>query len=980
MRAQPPRVSIDLETTGLHAEQDAIIEIGAVKFAGEAILETFETFIAPGIPLPYRIQRLTGIAPAQLRDAPALVSVLPALQAFLGDLPLVGHNIPFDVAFLRRVGLARRNPQIDTYELASALMPGLKNYTLACVAEALSVPGETHHRALADAQLARQVLLALLGRLEALDTGILEALAALPAPREWTLSYFLRQQVRSRQAPPASGSGFGTLLTSSLGDQLRNQLDVDPEVLALAVAREPAEAAPPMEDVRDQPIAPLAEQVMPCLDEGGALLAEVASTEENLLALAEAAVRWSARTGERVLLVAADGAGMRRLARELLPQARARAGIPPERLPIAEQAEREAYLCPHRWFGAARTSPDGTLAREVVHGLAKLIVWVRETQTGLRAEIALPGQEAQAWDLVRSGGEFGDGWATCAYRRDGYCFAARAQERAEAAPLVVTTHAALAASLTGRGAALPAAARVVVFEAGLLEEELRQSASATIEREPLLALLGRLATVERGGPRAGLLHVAATRLSATGGGNHERAWFDQITSTGNAVDAFFAALRALLAETVSQSGAHAQGEAGDPRLLRLDATARSLASWQTVQSAWEALERRLGAVVKLTRETADAVRAAEGSRRPLAASGVAVELLGIAARLERTAQEGRLALAAEARDGQVCWLRVPYPANDEQSGRAGSRGGNAMPKRRPATSAQSPDTRAPTDKATQDEAGPHQELPPAPVLHRATAHAGMLLAPLCAPNRALMLAGPALAVGGDFEHARGTLGLPEGTHGLAIVPDCVGQTLLGLPEDVPEPNAAHFQRALEELLVALSGALDGRVVALFPSHAALRATCAGIRRNLERQDILVLAQGQDGSVRQLWQTFSTQPRTILLGAGGFWGGRELGEQPPACVLVARLPFPALSDPLHAARAEQWDDPQTQYVVPQAALKLRQALNGLAWSHRRRNAVVLFDRRLQTRGYGPTVLGTLPRCTQRQESAERLVEAIAGWVE
>ncbi|HEX6122601.1 MAG TPA: 3'-5' exonuclease, partial [Ktedonobacterales bacterium] len=104
MRSQPVRVALDLETTGLHPEHDAIIEIGAVKFAGDEVLDTFEALVAPAIPLPYRIQRLTGIAPAKLRGAPPLVTVLPRLREFLGDLPLVGHNIPFDVAFLRRVG------------------------------------------------------------------------------------------------------------------------------------------------------------------------------------------------------------------------------------------------------------------------------------------------------------------------------------------------------------------------------------------------------------------------------------------------------------------------------------------------------------------------------------------------------------------------------------------------------------------------------------------------------------------------------------------------------------------------------------------------------------------------------------------------------------------------------------------------------------------------------------------------------------
>src|SRR5262249_46273921 len=205
-----------------------------------------------------------------------------------------------------------------------------------------------------------------------------------------------------------------------------------------------------------------------------------------------------------------------------------------------------------------------------------------------------------------------------------------------------------------------------------------------------------------------------------------------------------------------------------------------------------------------------------------------------------------------------------------------------------------------------------------------------VLAPLYAPGRSLVLASSALAVAGEFEHARGYFGFPDTTTAVGFGADRAEQTLLGLPDDVPEPNAPHYQHHLDEALVRLASDLNGRLVAIFPSHAALRAAWQGIRRTLEREDILVLAQGQDGSARQLWQTFVSEPRVVLLGAGVFWRGEARVTHPPACVVVTRLPFPALSDPLLAARSEQWADPQSQFVVPQAALKVRLALNGLAW--------------------------------------------------
>ena len=128
------------------------------------MLDTFASLVSINMSLPYRIQRLTGIRPDELRSAPPLSSLHGQLRTFLGDAPLVGHNVGFDVAFLQKVGLARRNPLIDTWELASLLLPNQPNYSLGALGEALGIPADVHHRALADAQLTRELFLLLLQR------------------------------------------------------------------------------------------------------------------------------------------------------------------------------------------------------------------------------------------------------------------------------------------------------------------------------------------------------------------------------------------------------------------------------------------------------------------------------------------------------------------------------------------------------------------------------------------------------------------------------------------------------------------------------------------------------------------------------------------------------------------------------------------------------------------------------------------------
>ena len=99
---------LDLETTGGDRTADAITEVGAVKVRGGECLGTFQTLVNPGRAIPPRITLLTGLTDALVAPAPRIEAVLPSLLEFLRGTILVGHNIGFDVAFLRRALRAGR--------------------------------------------------------------------------------------------------------------------------------------------------------------------------------------------------------------------------------------------------------------------------------------------------------------------------------------------------------------------------------------------------------------------------------------------------------------------------------------------------------------------------------------------------------------------------------------------------------------------------------------------------------------------------------------------------------------------------------------------------------------------------------------------------------------------------------------------------------------------------------------------------------
>ena len=159
MPAAPPAqlVVLDTETTGLDAERDRLIEIGAVRLGPD--LETcarFVTLVDPGVPIPLSITRLTDISDAEVRGAPAFPQALAALRDFAGDAVLVGHNAGFDrdhlAAGARRAALPPlANAWFDTLEAALLLFPELDRHALAILAAAFGIERRAH-RALPDAE------------------------------------------------------------------------------------------------------------------------------------------------------------------------------------------------------------------------------------------------------------------------------------------------------------------------------------------------------------------------------------------------------------------------------------------------------------------------------------------------------------------------------------------------------------------------------------------------------------------------------------------------------------------------------------------------------------------------------------------------------------------------------------------------------------------------------------------------------------
>ena len=159
---------LDLETTGLSPQWDEIIEIGAIKYAGGAEVDRYQTLVRPepdedGRYIDAFIESLTDITNEMLAEAPELPEVLPEFAGWLGDLPIIGYNVNFDVNFLydsclRVLGEPLKNDYIDVLRMARRLYPDLPHHGLADMVAHFGLDEAGAHRAERDCEVTAECL------------------------------------------------------------------------------------------------------------------------------------------------------------------------------------------------------------------------------------------------------------------------------------------------------------------------------------------------------------------------------------------------------------------------------------------------------------------------------------------------------------------------------------------------------------------------------------------------------------------------------------------------------------------------------------------------------------------------------------------------------------------------------------------------------------------------------------------------------
>ena len=927
-------VAIDIETTGLNEDRDAIIEIGAVRFKGHRIEDEWSSLINPNKHIPEFISALTGIDDAMVRQAPRPHEVAPELEAFAGDAPVIGHNVRFDLGFLQKVGLFQYNEVIDTYELASVLMPTASRYNLGALGRQLGILLPATHRALDDARVTMAAFNRLSELARELPVELVAEILRLSEPLAWDAGWFFQQVMKARaregiqpkkarrkEARPAEAlRAFDESKYPPLGNpENPAPLDAD-EVASVLEYGGPFSQYFEAFEQRPEQVGML-RAVSDALSYGSHLMVEASTGVGKSYAYLVPAALFALQNNTRVVVSTNTINLQDQLIQRDLPNLSQALDLD---FRFSVLKGRSNYLCPRRLESLRHYGPR---TADEMRVLAKVMVWQLNNQSGDRNDLNLTGPaEREVW-LRISAEDDACTIETCIKRTGGACPFHHAKTMAQSAHVLVVNHALLLSDVATGSRVLPEYSHLIIDEGHHLESATTNALSFRLNQYDLERMMK-----EVGGSNAGLLGRLLTETQealrpADFGLLQQKV--QRATDMAFRIEqlnrSFFSALTEFA--RLHREGQPQSSYAWQARIVP---ATRTLPYWDQVEIAWDATDETLHMLLISLSEIYKAASElyAEGHEH-------LEDLMGDLSNLARRLSEAELNISgmiSQPQDGMVYWIEI-QPSGNKLSL-------NAAP------------------------------LRVGPLIEKYLWH----------EKRAIIATSATLTTHGEFGYLRNTLGADEAEEMQLGSPyDYEDSTLLYIANDIPEPNANGYQQAMERAITAAAKSTGGRMLVLFTSYTSLKKTAQTITGPLAREEIYVYEQGDGASPNALLESFKATERAVLLGTKSFWEGVDVPGESLSVVVITKLPFDVPTDPLIAARSEMYEDSFQEYYLPEAILKFRQGFGRLIRTASDRGVVAILDRRVLSKQYGRLFLESVPRCTMRQGPAMNLAREAGRWL-
>ena len=462
-------ISLDLETTGFDPSNDQVLEIAAIKFQGNQIIEQFETLINPGVEIPAMVSHITGISAETVKDAPSFESVSSNLSRFIGNFPIVGHNIDFDLTFLEAKGIPITNKQFDTFHLASILLPNLPSYSLETISRQLKISHTNKHRAMSDAHVCFELFLLLMEKIKSIPPQTLSQIQQLVRKSDWDMTdlFMVNSEVSDKtKTKPIQTQHPKTSIIINDSEELVDLLSKN---------------SPLQEIIPDFEARPgqqkLLQKITKAFTENHHLIAEAGTGTGKTMAYLLASAFLTKHHKEKIIISTHTNNLQDQIIKKDFPLIQQI--FPTVKLSVLKG--RRKYLSLER-FNNLKNKEE--LEDHEITAFIKILIWLEQTDTGDLDEVNLQNKELVLLDQICSHPD----QKPTGHQID---FLENARLQAEQSDLIVVNHALLIQDSLSASPILPQSHYLVIDEAHHLEKTLTDALTIGLSQNRLFKLWER---------------------------------------------------------------------------------------------------------------------------------------------------------------------------------------------------------------------------------------------------------------------------------------------------------------------------------------------------------------------------------------------------------------------------------------------------------------------------------------------------------
>lgn len=912
-------IALDIETTDISPERGEIIEIAAIKYRRGKPVDMWHSLIKPHKKIPPIVRSITGLKDEDVSEAPRIETVRREVEAFIGDFPIVGHNVGFDIAFLRRFGIPlKNNPIYDTWKLATIVFQGEHSYSLEALTARLNLQHREKHRAEHDAQAGMRLFFYLVDRLRKISPTVLQQILVLVERTDWPLKAVLtevgrlgsailpKQEVKASKKPPAGDGGKVNFTAHNIEELLGKNGRM--------------KRAIPGYEYRPAQVE-MMRYVAGAFLKNEWLLVEAPPGVGKSMAYLLPAIMFAKAEKKKVVISTYTLSLQNQLLNKDLPLIRK---IFSWSFQAVVLKGRQQYVC-RRLID--QFQKRAALSDDEITTLVKLLVWLEKTKTGEISELALTREDRPTLQRLVSNYHTCVG-RTCPHYRD--CYVNVARQKAARADLIIANHALLLREPKFETEPVLTTEYLIIDEAHELEGAATDAYSQRLTPQMFDQWLQALTMPRKKG---GLLDYNPFKKKPA-----KQVLIRQLRERVRQLNediSLFWGLVGIFVRRYQQDNQYQKYE------VSLTTPLRDQREWSQVMVSAQALQQKIAKLIigleaimvedaghvvlakNLSPNEADWFREAKGLiQEGKNLSGLATEIF------------------LQPRAEQIYWITI-WRDTDFVAKTAPRRVSELL--------------------AQELYEGKKTIILTSATLSTArTDEEGTLMASFDYFNDRLGLS--------DFKFER-----------VANEFDYRRQALIYLPNNLVPPQNPKYVSQLSNTIVQVAAKLGGRTMVLFTSYSGIKNVYENITESLKKEKVDVFAQGITGGKNKLLQQFKQSQRGVLLGTATFWQGVDLPGEKLSCLIIAKLPFDVPTEPVFKARQQEYANGFIEYAVPQAILRFRQGFGRLIRAKADRGVLVVMDSRIEKSNFGLAFLRSLPECEVQYGPLHSTAEVTGNWL-